>query len=208
MAFDIHTNHRLFFGIAFGTYLVLTLLVAILPAAQMTAAWRPGPVPQEPLVLRGRAVYQAEGCWNCHTQQIRGDERLPRDESGHVPVLSADRRFGLDAPTTAEFYVSDAPPFLGTQRTGPDLTAAGSRQPDPHWHYWHLYDPQSVSPDSNMPAVPWYFYVDERPRDPEDEEVAPLAALALPRGRRLYATKDARALVEYLLSLTRPEVTR
>jgi mono/diheme cytochrome c family protein len=35
---------------------------------------------------------------------------------------------------------------------GPDLTNAGSKLPDPEWHIAHLKDPESLVPDSAMPA--------------------------------------------------------
>jgi cytochrome c oxidase cbb3-type subunit 2 len=208
MALDIHTSHRTFLALTGGIYLVLVVLVAIVPAVQMDRAHPPGDPGHSPEEARGFEVYKSEGCWYCHTQQIRGDERLPTDAEGRHPVLRADRRFGLDSPTTAKTYQSASPPLLGTQRTGPDLTAIGTRQPDRQWHYWHLYAPRALTPDSNMPPLPWLFYVDTAKVSEADEEVAALEALGLPKDRKLFATADARALVDYLLSLTRPEVTR
>lgn len=38
--------------------------------------------------------------------------------------------------------------------SGPDLTYAALRQPDPEWHKKHLKDPGSVVPDSAMPPYP------------------------------------------------------
>ncbi|HEU4538629.1 MAG TPA: cbb3-type cytochrome c oxidase subunit II, partial [Polyangiaceae bacterium] len=38
----------------------------------------------------------------------------------------------------------------GSKRTGPDLAREGGRYPN-LWHYRHMIDPRSVSPDSNMP---------------------------------------------------------
>jgi hypothetical protein len=57
-----------------------------------------------------------------------------------------------------------------------------------------------------MPGLPWLFHTEDTKR-PEDEPVAPLASLDVPKGR-LYATPDAQALVEYLLWRTRPEARR
>jgi cytochrome c oxidase cbb3-type subunit 2 len=208
MAISVHTNQRLFMALAGGIYLVLVLFVAILPAAEMSRRYPAPDFDENPLVADGFAVYKSYGCVYCHTQQIRGDERLPPDPDGRRPVLGADRRFGLEEPTRAQEYAADDPPLLGTQRTGPDLTAVGTRLPDPQWHYWHLYDPRATSPGSNMPALPWLFYVADAPRDPDDEEVAPLGHLGIPEGRSLYATYEARALVEYLISRTRRESVR
>lgn len=209
MRLDVHTSQRTFFAIAGGLYLVLVLACAILPAASMERRYPPDRAWVDPRVERGQALYRRYGCIYCHTQQIRGDERLATegpDGTLHVPVLGADRRFGLDEPSKAEEYRNDDPPFLGTQRTGPDLLAVGTRLPSPAWHYWHLYDPRSVSPDSSMPGLPWLFHTEDTKR-PEDEKVDPLFDLDVPKGR-LYATPDAQALVEYLLSRTRKESTR
>jgi len=57
-----------------------------------------------------------------------------------------------------------------------------------------------------MPSLPWLFHTEDT-KQPEDEKIAPLFDLDVPTGR-LYATPDAQALVEYLLSRTRPESTR
>lgn len=206
---NIHTSHRAILGVSVGIYLLLVLLVAILPAAALKGRY---PVTEEwvnPLVERGRVLYRRYGCVYCHTQQIRGDERLAVEEADgtvHVPVVQADRRFGLERPTTAEEYRNDDPPFLGTERIGPDLMAVGTRLPSATWHYWHLFDPRAVSPDSNMPGMPWLFHTEDT-KEPGDEKVDPLFDLDVPKGR-IYATPDAVALVEYLLSRTRDESTR
>lgn len=93
---------------------------------------------------------------------------------------------------------------MGTQRTGPDLSAVGKRLPDVQWHYWHLYNPQSVSPDSLMPPHRFLFTTEEPAEDVavDYEEVLNIEGLGVP-APRLWATPDARALVEYLISLKR-----
>ncbi len=211
MAFDVHNSHRTFIAVAGGLYLVLVVLVAILPAAEIQRLYPPEEDAwEDERVARGRLLYKRYNCVTCHTMQIRGDERLAKvgeDGVERVPVVVADRRFGLDRPTTAEEYRNDDPPFLGTQRTGPDLTAVGTRLPSATWHYWHLYQPRSVSPDSIMQGLPWLFRL-EGEHDPQtDEKVAPLYALDVPKNR-IWATPDAQALVEFLLSRTRRESTR
>lgn len=210
MRLNVHTSLRTFFTMAGGLYLVLVLACAILPAASMERQYPPtGVAYPDEHVERGRQLYQEYGCIYCHTMQIRGDERLATegpDGTLVVPVLGADRRFGLDEPSKAEEYRNDDPPFLGTERIGPDLLAVGTRLPSAVWHYWHLYAPSVVSPGSNMPGLPWLFHTEETQR-PEDEKVDPLFELDVPKGR-LYATPDAQALVEYLLSRTRPESRR
>ncbi|MDB5152553.1 MAG: cytochrome c [Mucilaginibacter sp.] len=46
---------------------------------------------------------------------------------------------------------------MGSERTGPDLTNIGVRQPSTEWHLLHFYNPRSVVPKSIMPAHPWLF---------------------------------------------------
>lgn len=222
MKLDIHTNHRTLFALAGGSYVLLVVLVAILPAVAQERAYPAPPPSGKDLVEEGRRLYASWNCNTCHTQLIRGDERyaewreVPGVQPGAKPelylwwpTLKPDSRFGLDRPSRPEEYAGQKPPFLGTQRTGPDLMAVGTRLPSRTWHYWHLFAPRAVSPDSNMPAMPWLFHTSET-KQPEDEKVPPLFALeelGVPRGI-LYATPDAQALVEYLVDLTREQSTR
>jgi cytochrome c oxidase cbb3-type subunit 2 len=203
VAKSIHTSHRLILGIAASVYLVLVGLTAVLPAMEserQDAEQRKASaeVPEQPGVTHGRELYIAYGCWNCHTQQIRGDER--KEVKGKVPVLPVDLRFGLERASRAEDYSGQDPPLLGTQRTGPDLMGVGGRLPGADWHHWHLYDPRAVSPDSSMPALRWLYRTREEDAQPGDVPVPYIDALDIP-SKKLWATPDAQDLVEYLLSL-------
>jgi cbb3-type cytochrome oxidase cytochrome c subunit len=169
--FDIHSSHRAIVLIPTAIYLVLVWIVAVAPARKMAADYPVGasgrPVPE--LVQRGEAVFKSMGCAVCHTQQIRGDERV-RVQKGDrwvVPVRAPDARYGLDEPTSPEEYADADPPLIGTQRTGPDLTGVGDRLPSALWHYWHLYDPRSVSPGSTMPSYRFLFRVVPEGQGPE-----------------------------------------
>jgi cytochrome c oxidase cbb3-type subunit 2 len=95
--------------------------------------------PQE---ARGRAIYKREGCWYCHTQQVRA----PEANKGTV-VLPGD----IGPETFPEDYAGQKPVFWGTERQGPDLSHTGSRQSEV-WQREHLKNPQSVSPGSLMPS--------------------------------------------------------
>jgi cytochrome c oxidase cbb3-type subunit I/II len=53
-------------------------------------------------------------------------------------------------------YVYDHPFLWGSKRTGPDLMRVGGKYSD-NWHYNHMYDPQSTSPNSIMPGYKWMF---------------------------------------------------
>lgn len=164
MAFDIHSSHRTILLLPLSVYVVLVAVVAWLPAERMLREHPPDEAARfgnRTLVDRGEEVFKAQGCAVCHTQQIRGDERLrvPQGDRWVVPVRPPDRRFGLDEPTRPEDYANASPPLLGTQRTGPDLIGVGDRLPSAAWHYWHLYDPRAVSPGSVMPDYKFLFQV-------------------------------------------------
>lgn len=95
--------------------------------------------PYTPLELRGRDIYQREGCYLCHSQMIRPfrDEML---RYGHYS-LAAESQY-------------DHPFQWGSKRTGPDLARVGEKYSN-EWHVAHLLDPRSVVPESIMPGYPW-----------------------------------------------------
>jgi cytochrome c oxidase cbb3-type subunit 2 len=95
--------------------------------------------PYSPLELRGRDIYQREGCYTCHSQMIRPfrDEAL---RYGHYS-LAAESKF-------------DHPFQWGSKRTGPDLARVGGKYSN-EWHVQHLIEPRSVVPESIMPNYPW-----------------------------------------------------
>lgn len=95
--------------------------------------------PQE---ARGRTIYKREGCWYCHTQQVRKIEA----NKGTV-VKPGD----IGPESLPEDYAGQKPTFWGTERQGPDLSHTGSRQ-SAIWHREHLKNPQSTSPGSLMPS--------------------------------------------------------
>jgi cytochrome c oxidase cbb3-type subunit 2 len=206
MAFSIHTSHRAIFLIPAGMYVVLVFVIAILPAhrAQQVAADVPEKTVTESEAWGRRLYREVFNCVPCHTMQIRGDARLRSELDGTIPVLAADARFGLERPTTAEEFAHDVAPTLGTQRTGPDLSSVGRRLPGVMWHFWHLYNPRSVSPGSTMEAYP-YLFSTEKPEaehgvEPMEVDIIDELGVTAPE---LWATPRAVALVDFLLSLTR-----
>ncbi|MCE7903340.1 MAG: hypothetical protein DYH20_12035 [Gammaproteobacteria bacterium PRO9] len=127
--------------IAGGSALVygfLAILMGVLPGIQLSRT-PPGPgvVPLTPLEAQGRQVYLANGCSYCHTQQVR--------------PLPMDKVFGR--PSAPGDFAYQTPELLGSERTGPDLTNIGARQPSDVWQYIHLYDPRAVVPQSIMPCT-------------------------------------------------------
>lgn len=95
--------------------------------------------PYTPLELAGRDLYIKEGCYVCHSQQIR-------------PIASEVLRYG--PPSTVAESMYDRPFQWGSKRTGPDLARLGKRYPN-LWHYNHMVDPRAVTPKSIMPSYPW-----------------------------------------------------
>lgn len=95
--------------------------------------------PYTALELRGRDIYIREGCYLCHSQQIRPfrDEWL---RYGHYS-LAAESKY-------------DHPFQWGSKRTGPDLARLGGKYSN-EWHVQHLLAPRSVVPESIMPNYPW-----------------------------------------------------
>ncbi len=116
-------------------------LVEIVPLMFKGAVVEPadGVKPYSAERLAGYDVYVAEGCYNCHSQQIR-------------PFRSETERYGHYS--IAGEFVYDRPFQWGSKRTGPDLARVGGRYSD-DWHYLHMIDPRAVVPESNMPAYPW-----------------------------------------------------
>lgn len=208
MAFNIHNSHRAIFLVPAIVYVILVILIAIIPAMNAERVDEAYAPPQMTNSERwGRELYRTVfNCVPCHTMQVRGDTRVPPDVYGRVPVLPADARFGLERPTTAAEFAHLEAPTIGTQRTGPDLTSVGVRLPGVQWHFWHLYDPRSVSPGSTMEAYPYLFTstMPEAENGVDPIRVENIEDLGVESGE-LWATSRAVALVDYLLSLTRPE---
>ena len=82
--------------------------------------------PYSPLELRGRDIYVREGCYVCHSQQIRA----LRDEV---------ERYGHYSIAAESMY--DHPFQWGSKRIGPDLARVGGKYSN-DWHYAHLKNPQ------------------------------------------------------------------
>lgn len=151
--------------------------------------------PQEPVGIaqQGNQVYISMGCLYCHSQQVR------RKGFG----ADFERGWG-DRQTVPRDYIYQKRVLLGTMRTGPDLMNIGQRQPDPHWHYLHLYDPELTTAGSIMPPFKFLF----KKQKIKDEEPSPNALKFPPNyrspveeGYEIVPTDRCEALVAYLLSL-------
>lgn len=113
-------------------------LVEIVPLFRREVVIEPvkGMRPLSPLELAGYNIYLREGCYNCHSQQIRS----LRDEV---------ERYGHYSLAAESMY--DHPFQWGSKRTGPDLARVGGKYSDA-WHVQHLINPRHVVPESIMPA--------------------------------------------------------
>jgi cytochrome c oxidase cbb3-type subunit 2 len=117
-----------------------------------------------------------------------------------VRPLNQDKVFGR--PSAAGDFTYQTPELLGSERTGPDLTNIGVRQPSSLWQYIHLYNPRAVVPESIMPSFNWLF-------DSVDQAPTGVTTIPLPRAYAsargvVVPTHKAEALIAYLASLKQP----
>ncbi|WP_343643786.1 cytochrome c [Chryseobacterium sp.] len=199
---EFFNDHKKLFSSALALFLFLTLIICIFPALNNQKIFKPLPG-SKPLTAeenRGKDIYIKEGCVACHTQQVRN---VDMDQVfGNRPSLAVDyarnKRLNLFQNTAT---------LMGTERTGPDLTSVGSRQPSPEWHYSHLFNPRSVVSESIMPSYKWMFLVKDE-LDPGDIEVNIPNDFKKGIKGKIIASKDARDLIAYLLSLKQIELSK
>lgn len=112
-------------------------LVQLVPlfAMEQTIEKVDGVRPYSPLELAGRNIYVREGCYTCHSQQVR-------------PFRDEVERYGHYSLAAESMY--DHPFQWGSKRSGPDLARVGGKYSN-EWHAAHLINPRSVVPESIMP---------------------------------------------------------
>lgn len=200
--FNFHTNHKRLAIVSGLIFVGLSIFIAVVPAYQMHNV-QPLPSMEEmtPEQMGGLSIYVAENCAACHTQQVRN--------------IEMDKMWGKRPSIPSDYYYSkkrldvwrQSPSLLGSERTGPDLTDVGNRQPGKEWHYMHLYNPRIVVKESVMPGYPWLF-VEKNEEDVTDDDVV----VAIPAEymkhpiKKVVASKKAVHLVEYLISLKQPSL--
>ncbi|WP_027377716.1 cytochrome c [Kaistella palustris] len=190
-----YNNQNLLFGTALAFFLFLTLNIAILPAIQNQQVYKPLP-DAKPLTKEeraGKALYVANGCIACHTQQVRSVEM--------------DKVFGSRPNIPADYAMNqrmdvwrNTANLLGSERTGPDLTNIGARQPSTDWQLLHLYQPRAVVAESIMPAYP-YLFEEKDYLAKGDVEVKVPEKFLRRKFTKIVAKKEALDLVAYILSL-------
>lgn len=128
-------NYLIAAGFVALIFMTIIYVTAILPAStfqpiasEAAMVYEPGSPEQ-----LGRDIYRREGCFYCHSQFVRYQDR----EMGEM-VNAGD-------------YINETPHVLGTERTGPDLSNIGGKYPDA-WHWTHHVNPRVVKPGSIMPS--------------------------------------------------------
>ncbi len=131
--------------------------------------------------LRGIEIYKREGCVYCHTQQIRN-------------LASDQRRYGwrlVQAPVSKSWeYVNQEQSFLGTKRSGPDLSRVGGKYSS-EWHWSHFRDPRNMGEKFESPngafqsasIMPSFKYL-------SDQDIKDLTAYIQTLGRDINWRKD------------------
>ncbi len=138
-------------------------------------------------MARGRALYLAEGCGYCHSQLVR-------------PIF-VDAAYGR--PSEVTDYADAAPPLVGTERTGPDLSQC--RHPPAERDVEPAASLQSAQHGAGLgDAGLSLVFRDRRPRAGADGANAYVLVLAepfLPPGKVALPRREALDLVAYLQTL-------
>jgi len=155
-------------------------IVEIIPLFRKETVIEPvdGIRPYTPLELAGYNIYIREGCYNCHSQQIR-------------PLRDEVARYGHYSLAAESMY--DHPFQWGSKRTGPDLARVGGKYSD-QWHTAHMMDPRSVVPESIMPSYKFLMTRGAALGNLEDH-LGALKAIGVPYSDEMIknAEKDAQA---------------
>ena len=160
-------------------------LVEIIPlfTIESTIEKVEGVRPYSPLEQAGRNIYVREGCYNCHSQQIR-------------PFRDEAERYGHYSLAAESMY--DHPFQWSSKRTGPDLARVGGKYSDA-WQVAHLIDPRAVVPESIMPG---YAFLATRPLKAADvkEHLKTLKIVGVP-----YTDEQVENAAKDLEVQTRPD---
>lgn len=142
---------------------------------------------------QGAEIYRAQGCAECHTQQVR-----PASEGSDLARGWGQRR------SVARDYVFDAPAALGIRRVGPDLANYGERLGTNAVPWLRLYNPRLLTNNaaSLCPGAPFLFEVRSVKDRGASASALALAGTAAPKaGFQVVPTLRAEQLAAYLGSL-------
>lgn len=199
---NFHKNHKNLVNTAFLVFLGLSILIAIVPAYQIQHT-EPLPMMKDMTEAerQGLHIYVKENCVSCHTQQVRN--------------IEMDNTWGARPSMASDYYYSkqrmdvwrQSPSLLGSERTGPDLTNVGQRQPGQEWHLLHMYNPRIVVKESIMPSYPWLFEEKYESDVATDDVVVPVPEQFIrSKGKKVVATQEVMDLIAYLQSLKQPDL--
>lgn len=194
---NFHQDHKNLVYVSLSVFLLLSILIAVWPAYQLQDTQ---PLPDMPELTEqersGLHVYVAENCVGCHTQQVRS--------------IEMDKTWGDRPSIASDYYYSkkrldlwrQSPSLLGSERTGPDLTNVGRRQPSMEWHLLHLYNPRIVVKESIMPGYPWLFEEKREDQVLKTDVLVPVPENFMKnKGVKIVAGSRALDLITYLQSL-------
>ncbi|MCO5233357.1 MAG: cytochrome c [Chitinophagales bacterium] len=194
---NLNNNHKNLVITSLTVYVFLSILIAVIPAYQLDKVQAlPSMEPFSDQQLNGLKIYNSENCMSCHTQQVRN--------------IEMDKVWGERPSIPSDYFYSkkridiwrQSPSVLGSERTGPDLTNVGKRQPGKEWHLLHLYNPRTVVKESVMPGYPWLFEEKEASQVTDKDVVIPVPTNFLKDpSKKIIATQKALDLVSYLTSL-------
>ena len=128
------------------------------------------PNPRPGQARQGAEVYRANGCAECHTQQVR-----PKGLGADLERGWGNRR------SVAQDYLYDQPAMIGTLRIGPDLANFGTRETNRTKLLLHLYNPQISAPGSMMPPYKFLFAQRKlKPGEKPSPDALPLEGMFVP----------------------------
>lgn len=153
-------------------------IVEVIPLFRQETVIEPveGVRPYTPLELAGYNIYIREGCYNCHSQQVR-------------PLRDEVVRYGHYSLAAESMY--DHPFQWGSKRTGPDLARVGGKYSD-EWHKAHLVEPRDLVPESIMPSYEFLLFKPLKTHDLR-KHLEALKKVGVPYTEEMidYAEKDA-----------------
>lgn len=195
--FNFHKDHKTLVLTALIVYVMLSFIIAVIPSYQMLEV---KPLPDQPeltaIELKGLNTFVSENCMACHTQQVRNIEM---DKVwGERPSMPSDYFYSKQR---LGFWQQSAS-LLGSERTGPDLTNVGKRQPGKEWHLLHFYNPRIVVQESVMPAYSWLYTEKNESEITKEDVVVPVPAKYLKnKNKKIVATDAVLHLIAYIQTL-------
>ena len=146
----------------------LMVALVILPALIAGRAKNAAEIASSP-IERGRAVYVAEGCINCHSQYVR-------------PIALDEATWG--SAGKLQQVLAGKPVLIGNRRQGPDLQHVGLRRSEA-WLKIHFIEPRTLVPSSVMPSYA-HLFNDQR----GDDLVAYLKSLGADRAFEIIGERE------------------